>query len=103
MKEPDLEITKEKENGITRFILKGRISLTTAPTMQFKLDEAMKNGEMKIVLNMLQVSFLSSAGIRIILKTHKKATENGGSFGIEDPSENVRNVLGMTALDELLI
>ena len=103
MKEQDLEVTTEKVNDKIRFILRGRISLITAPTLQFKLDEAMKNGEMKIILNMLQVSFLSSAGIRIILKTHKKATENGGSFGIEDPSENVKNVIGMTALDELLI
>ena len=103
MKEPDLEITKEKEAHRVRFILKGRVSLTTAPTLQFQLEEALRKGENRIVLNMLQVSFLSSAGIRIILKTHKRATEKGGSFGIEDPSENVRNVLGMTALDELLI
>ena len=103
MKVDDIEITKEKEGSRVRFILRGRISLTNAPTLQFKLEEALKIGENDIVLNMSQISFLSSAGIRVILKTHKRALEVGGSFGIEDPSENVKNVLGMTALDELLV
>jgi len=103
MKNDDLEITQNKENGVLRFILKGRVSVINAPTLQFKLEEVLKHGEKNIVLNMMQVTFLSSAGIRIILKIHKKTFEMKGSLGIEEPSEVVKNVLGMTALEELLV
>ena len=99
----DITITKEQSENVTRFILKGRVNINNSTTLQFELDEAIKKGEKNIVLNMSQIYFLSSAGIRVILKTHKKAYELGGSFGIEDPSENVRNVIGMTALDEMLV
>ena len=99
----DFVITKEKTAICSRFTIKGRINSVNAPAIQLKLDEALKDGEKDIVLNMKQVEFLSSAGIRVILKTHKDAIRAGGSFGVEQPSENVRNVLGMTALDMMLI
>ena len=86
-----------------RFIIKGRVDSVYAMPIQNTLDEAINGGVKKIILNMSQVKFLSSAGIRMILLTHRTLTKAGGSLGIERPSENVKNVLGMAALDELLI
>ncbi|MCL2064294.1 MAG: STAS domain-containing protein [Candidatus Cloacimonetes bacterium] len=103
MNNDEILITKETEGDKVRFILRGRVNINNSPSLQFELDEAMRKNEINIVLNMSQVYFLSSAGIRVILKMHKKTTEIGGSLGIEDPSENVRNVLGMTALEEMLV
>ena len=103
MNQDELLVTKETQGSNVRFILRGRVNINNSPLLEFELAEALKNKEIYIVLNMSQVYFLSSAGIRVILKMHKKALESKGSFGIEDPSENVRNVIGMTALDELLV
>ena len=103
MSNEDFVITKEKNPICSRFTIKGRVNLINAPELQHKLEQALKDGELDIVLNMSHVDFLSSAGIRVILKTHKDAMRAGGSFGIEQPSENVRNVLGMAALEEMLI
>jgi len=54
-------------------------------------------------VNMSQVEYLSSVGIRVILKIYKQTMETGGKFNIERPSEIVKNVLGMVALKELVI
>jgi anti-anti-sigma factor len=106
-----MDIVKRENFGITRvqaamgvkFILKGYVNSISASELEEKLDEAFRNEEHDIVLNMLRVKYLSSAGIRIILKAFKHAAKAGGRLTIEGPSENVRNVLGMTALDKLLI
>ena len=103
MKNEGFEITKEKTKDGAKFILKGRLNSTNADELQYMLDETLKDGKMDIVLNMLKVEYLSSAGIRVILKAYKNAKETNGKLGIEMPSQNVRNVLGMTALDEMLI
>jgi len=103
LKDKDLEITEEKKDGIYRFIAKGRIDATTADVLLFKLESAVNDGHKAIVLNMLQVDYLSSIGIRAILKTYKQAAEAGGTFNIERPSEVVKNILGMTALKEMLV
>ena len=93
---------KDKSEGITRFIIQGRVNSKNSPVLQFKLEDALKDGDTNIALDMSQVEFLSSDGIRIILKIYKQAEKACGKFRIERPSENVRNVLGMVALNEML-
>ena len=103
MKNSDLEITEEKTTEGIKFIIKGRVNSDTADELQDQLQKALDDGHKKITLNMIWVDFLSSAGIRVILKTYQEASNAGGKLGIEMPSQNVKNVLGMAALDKMLI
>jgi len=104
MGEKEFEITADtKENGAVVFILKGRLNTSSADWFQFKLEEALKGGLKNITLNMSQIEFLSSTGIRVILKMYKQLAEKGGKLSIERPSECVKNVLGMTALNDMLV
>jgi len=103
MNNEELKITENVDNGICHISAKGRVDSNTADTLLEKLEDALNNGQKAIILNMAQVNYLSSIGIRVILKIFKQASENGGSFNIDRPSEIVRNVLGMVALKELLV
>jgi len=103
MKDEKLTVTEEIKNGICRFVAKGRVDANSADVLLYKLETALNDGQKTIILNMAQVEYLSSIGIRVILKTYKQAMETGGKFNIEHPSDIVKNVLGMTALKELLV
>jgi len=103
MTEENLEITQNINDGICRISLKGRVDSNTADLLLTKLEAVIEEGNMNIILNMYNVNYLSSIGIRIILKTYKSLSEKGGSFKIEHPSETVKNVLGMVALNEMLV
>ena len=103
MNNEDFTIDEEQTGEVTKYFLKGRITSLNANALQYKLDDAFSKGQTNVVLNMMQVAFMSSAGIRVLLMFYKKAKEVGGSFFVESPSENVINVLGMTALDEMLL
>jgi len=104
MKEEELEIIEEeKSQGAVKYTLKGRVNATNADSLQYKLETAVKEGHVNILLNMSRIEYLSSIGIRVILKIYKQTAEKGGSFKIERPSENVRNVLGMVALKDMLV
>ena len=98
-----LEILEEKTPEGVKFRLKGRVSSDNADKLQDALQKALNDGNKNIILNMLMVEFLSSAGIRVLLKAYQDAKNAGGKFGIEKPSQSVRNVLGMISLDNLLI
>ena len=102
MKKNEFIITKEETPEGLRFSVEGRVDSVNSPALMSELDKAIKEGAKRIVLYMYKVEFLSSAGIRVILKTHRDITKAGGSFAIEHPSANVRNVLGMAALNEML-
>ncbi|MDR1869334.1 MAG: STAS domain-containing protein [Treponema sp.] len=103
MKDESLVITEEKKDGTCRLIAKGRIDSNTSDILLFKLESALDEGQKVIILNMTQVEYLSSIGIRVILKIYKQAVEAGGTFNIERPSQIVKNILGMTALKEMLV
>ena len=103
MKSENLEITQLQTLRGTKFVLKGHINSINAPELEEKLTEALNGEGRNIILNMLRVEYLSSAGIKVIIKAFKDAQKAGRKLGIEGPSENVRNVLGITALDKLLI
>jgi len=103
MNDIDLELTQNLDNGIYKVMAKGRIDGNSADLLLEKLEEALKNGHKTIILNMSHVEYLSSIGIRVILKIYKQAFEESGTFNIERPSEIVRNVLGMVALQEMLV
>ena len=103
MENKDFEITETKSREGSVFIIKGRVNTSNANTFLYTLEDALKGGKTNIILNMSQVEFLSSSGIRVILKMYKQIKETGGTFFIKEPSENVRNVLGLVALEEMLV
>ena len=103
MNNEDMEITEEITQEGVKLTIKGQINSGNAGKLQDRLQNAFDEGHVNMILNMMWVKFLSSAGIRIIIKTYQEVVRAGGKLGIEMPSQNVRNVLGMTALDEMLI
>jgi len=103
VKDDTLLITENIKDGICRLIAKGRIDSNSADILLYKLENVLNEGQTAIVVNMSQVAYLSSMGIRVILKTYKQLTEAGGTFNIEHPSAIVKNVLGMAALKDMLV
>jgi anti-sigma B factor antagonist len=103
MGDDSLEITESISNEICKFTAKGRIDSNSADKLLEKLENALNNEQKKLILNMAQVDYLSSIGVRVILKIFKQTTEAGGTFNIEKPSKIVKNILGMVALKEMLV
>ena len=103
MKDENLVISKSAVDGVCKITAKGRVDSNSADSLLFALESALNEGQKTIILNMSQVEYLSSVGIRVILKIYKQAGESGGTFNVERPSEIVKNVLGMVALKEMLV
>ena len=100
----EFEFTEGSRAGESiHFTMKGRVSAQEAAHMEHKLERAIQSGGKRIIINMCFVKSFSSAGIRVVLAMYKKLKGMGGTLKIENPSENVRNVIGMVALDELLL
>jgi anti-anti-sigma factor len=96
-------ITQEQTPSGVKLTVQGRIDSVNAVELGQKLDQVIQSGKNNIVLNMHRVEYLCSTGIRAILKAYKDTKAAGGGLGIEMPSECVKNVLGMVALNEMLI
>jgi len=99
------EITIERVNASegVKFKVIGRITAITEANFDKMLADALEEGFYNIVLNMQDVTLLTSVGIKIILKTFKNCLDAGGKFRIEDPSDVVKNVMGLSALQQMMV
>lgn len=98
------EITQKEEqleNGWTVWSVEGRIEIITADTAYAKGDEILERAE-KLVLDMSKVSYLSSAGIRIIVRLFKKAKKQGKEFTVAGAVGMVKTVLEDCNLNTVL-
>ena len=77
----------------------GRVDSSTAPELQEKLAGIIKTGGRNIVINMKDVTFLSSGGLRALLSTLQAAKKFGGDVRLSEPSDPVARVLELTSFD----
>jgi len=83
-------------------IASGRLDESWAGHLSGALDAVIREGAHKIRLNMAAVTYLSSAGIRILIIFYKQLAEIQGSFAVINPSLSVRKILDMTRLSPSL-
>jgi anti-anti-sigma factor len=93
----EIQATEMKRCQLVK--VSGRVDSSTAPQMQEKLAALVKAGHHRLVLNMKDVPFLSSAGLRALLSTLQASKRHGGDVRLSEVSDQVARVLELTSFD----
>lgn len=80
----------------------GRIDSDAAPELGTALDKVLNDGFTKLVLDLGGVEYISSAGLREIVRSFKVAQTEGGDLRIANPSNPALTVLELAGLDTAL-
>jgi len=75
-----MEVTETGRAGINFVAIEGRLDTETAPIFDRQLLELLGKGG--VVLDMTAIRFVSSAGLRILLKAAKAAKTAGTGFAL---------------------
>jgi anti-sigma B factor antagonist len=78
--------------------VKGRVDSDTAPELENALTKLLNENRNKIVLNLQSVEFLSSAGLRALVKALKESQKSGGDVrlvSVSEPIEVILRTVGM--------
>ncbi|RMG89138.1 MAG: anti-sigma factor antagonist [Chloroflexi bacterium] len=97
-----LNINVSKIDHVALIEVQGRIDSTTALEFGQALASAIDDGERNIVLDLANVDYMSSAGLREIVSALKKVKRASGDLRIAQPSTRVSEVLEMAGLDTIL-
>ena len=95
-----MNILSEKENGILTLRLSGRLDTVTAP----ELDKAVTEGAAGcsgIIFDLNDLSYTSSAGLRIFLKAQKLMRGNG-TLKLTNVCESVMEIFEMTGFTDMM-
>ena len=96
-----MTITETTENGTITLALDGRLDTNTA----LQLEEALKpvfDKTKEIILNFSKLTFISSAGLRVLLIAMKTAKEKSLSITITEASADVMDIFEVTGFAKIL-
>lgn len=94
-----MEIEKKLENKTLVLTLKGRLDTTTAPELEGEIGDL--NGVEELILDMENLEYISSAGLRVILKAQKAMNERG-AMKLKNVGENIMEVFEITGFADFL-
>ena len=71
-----MTIVEERNNNVLTLKIEGRLDTTTAPTLEITINEKL-DGVTELILDMNQLTYVSSAGLRVLLSSQKKMNKIG--------------------------
>jgi anti-anti-sigma factor len=98
-----MEIVTQQLGDTLEVKVKGRLDNYWTEHLRGNLEEVIRGGAHGIHLNLSEISFLSSAGVGLLVNFHTQLKGIGGSFVITSPSERVKQVLDLCRLSTILL
>ena len=96
-----LAIKTEVRGSISIVIVNGQIDSETTPALDEELTKVV-SGNPKLVIDLKGVSYISSAGIRAIVKASQAAKKTDGAVKLASVPEAVTSVLYTVGLNQML-
>jgi anti-sigma B factor antagonist len=96
-----MEISSSDMKRVQLFEVMGRVDSTNAAELGSAMDRSVDDGKTNLVLDLGGVEYMSSAGLREMVRVLKRVKRSGGDLRIANPSERVREVLELAGLDSI--
>ncbi len=92
-----------RNNGQVVVSIAGELDVCTAPTLQERLDDLIKDqGNLVVALDLSALTFISSVGLSVIVRAFRTLREMGGELTLSRPSKTASKVLEMTGIGRIV-
>lgn len=96
------EVKEEQKGDILILRIRGRIDAVSSPTIEKRIFDSIEAGQERLLLDFAGVTYLSSAGLRMLLSTTKKIRSLPGKVHVCNMVDNVLDVFKMSGFDHVL-
>ena len=97
-----MQITTNISNHNLIISLSGRLDTITSPQLEEEINCNSFDEIETVTLNMRALEYISSAGLRVVLKLHKKMTAQGGQLKLINVNDMIMEIFTMTGMDSFL-
>ena len=97
-----MDIIETKQDDITVFSISGRLDSGSSPELDKHIMLAMESGTRRIVVDCQKLDYITSAGLRVIVKTAKKLTPENGKIVLCAMADYVKEVFEIAGFDAFL-
>jgi len=97
-----LELTTETDGATVRLALTGELDIAGAARVEQELERIEREPPATIVLDLRELAFMDSTGLRVIVAADSRAREQSRRLVIVRGSDTVQRIIEMTRLHERL-
>ena len=97
-----MDITIKEINGVQVVEFNGKIDSNTAPEAEKAFTGLLDAGQSRLLANFENLSFISSAGLRVLLATAKKAKAQSGELKVCCMNDTVKEVFDISGFATIL-
>jgi anti-anti-sigma factor len=94
-------IVDELTGGVTKVALRGRLDTLAAEAVDLRFS-VIAGAKRAVVVDLSDLEFLASLGIRVLLTSAKAVQRKGGKLAIVAPEGNILMVLQTAGIDTLI-
>lgn len=88
-----LSIETDTTQGVSVMKVKGRVDSDSAPELDAALMNLLNENRNKLILDLQEVNYISSAGLRAMVKAYQAAKKSGGDVRLASVSEPIEVIL----------
>ena len=100
--ENDFSVEQHNHGSAAVVAVSGELDLRTSPRLEEQLTRAFDAGAELVILDLRQIEFMDSTGLRVLLTAHQRAHETGRRFALVRGADQVERVLTLTGVRDLL-
>ena len=97
-----LRIELHREGDVAVLRLDGELDLASAPLFQAELDSAPVRAAGRVLVELRELHFIDSTGLRTIFSAQAQARERGQQFAVTRGSQQVQRLLAITRMSDHL-
>ncbi|HSM88775.1 MAG TPA: STAS domain-containing protein [Desulfobacterales bacterium] len=97
-----MEIIEEKRGPLSTFKLQGRLDSNTSVVFEKRIFDAMSDGTKNVIIDFKELDYISSAGLRVILKATKALKREDGMIRLCAMQDYVKEVFEIAGFDSFL-
>lgn len=86
------------EGNVTVIACTGELDAVSAPDLDRAVDDALRASCPCLALDLSQLSFIDSVGLRSVLAARRRAADAGTAFTLTSPHRPARRVLDLAGL-----
>ena len=97
-----MKLTMESRGAITVISISGRVDAMTAMELEEALMASYGNGNRKFLLDCPNLTYISSAGLRILLKVYKQIKPMNGVIALSTLQPHIADIFNLTGFNRIL-
>jgi anti-anti-sigma factor len=93
-----IDVRLDKDRAVLS--LQGELDLASAPLLQAEIESSQISSAVMLVLDLQELKFIDSTGLRVLLAAHQSSRERGQEFAVTRGSPQVQRLLSITGVGE---